>query len=277
MRSRWIQALAITVAVVVLLTSHQVHLAAQQETPTPASGAGTVPEGVVVEPLGRQELGQLQPGPAFIGLARLIFEPDAAAPVETATGPTLFFVESGMVTFEVDGGTTVVQATPSGSGASVGAGSQLLIPVGAIFSSRNDGPAPAAVLRVAISSVAPGPVVAPGVTFQRLASAVAEALPSPPAWIALSRVTLTPGARTVTRARQEDGPDLLFVEVGRATIGVPGAEMTLSPGNTAVIQPKTESVIRNGTISPLVLLVLALSSEPIETSVATPATGTPEA
>lgn len=243
---------------------------AAQDTGT---GATQLPEGVAVTVLGRQEIDPMPAAPAYIGLARLTYQPGAGVPVQRADGPTVIYVDSGTVTVQT--GEAAAQATPTAGGSTLSAGQQILIPAGTSFATRNDGAIPAVALRLAIYPSAPDAVAEQGIRFERLAGAVAQTLPSGRAFVTLSRVTLTPGSNTVTRTRQEDGPDLAYVDTGTLGVTAPGIDTTLSPGNMAFVEAGVAASARNAGFGPTVALVISISTEPGDTGVTTPQAETP--
>ena len=268
MRRSKTRGLVAVIAVLALLGAGAGAIRAQDT----GSGGAQLPEGVAVSVLGRQEINPMPAAPAYLGLARMTYEPGAGTAMQRADGPTILHVESGSITLQTD---VTTEATPAGGGSPVNTGEQVLLPAGTTFTSRNDGEIPASVLRAVIHPFAPEPVAAPGIRFERLAAAVANTLPNGRGFITLSRVTLTPGASTLTRGRQQDGPDLAYVDVGTLGLTAPGTESTHSPGNMLFVEAGVDARARNAGVGPVVVLVLSISTDPAETGVATPAVGTP--
>lgn len=268
MRIQAVRVLVTTVALLAVLGAGIGSIAAQDT----GTGGAQLPEGVAVSVLGRQEINPMPAAPAYLGLARVTYEPGAIAPVQRADGPTILHVESGSLTLQTG---EAAQATPTAAGSTINTGEELLLPAGTAFATRNDGAIPAVVLRAVIHPFAPEPVAAPGIRFERLAAAVANTLPSGRAFVTLSRVTLTPGANTITRPRVQDGPDLAYVDVGTLGVTAPGTDSTHSPGNMLYIEPGVEARARNAGFGPAVILVFSISTDPGDVGVATPEAGTP--
>ncbi len=267
-RSRTTGFLVTVVALLAVLAGGLQSIAAQDT----GTGGGQLPEGVAVAVLGRQEIDPMPPAPAYLGLARVTYEPGASAPVQRAEGPTILHVESGSLTLQTG---EAALATPTNGVSTLNTGEEVLLPAGTAFTTRNDGAIPTVVLRAVIHPFAPEPVAAQGIRFERLAAAVANTLPSGRAFVTLSRVTLTPGANTITRARQQDGPDLAYVDVGTLGVTAPGTDSTHSPGNMVFIEAGVEARARNAGFGPVVILVLSITTDPGDTGVATPEAGTP--
>jgi quercetin dioxygenase-like cupin family protein len=233
---------------------------------------GQLPEGVAVAVLANHEVDPMPAAPAYLGLARLTYEPGASTVVQQADGPTMLHVESGSLMLQTG---EAAEVSPSAGGSMINTGEEVLIPAGTAFTTRNDGTTAARAIRVVIHPFAPEPVAAPGIRFERLAASVANTLPNGRAFITLSRVTLTPGANTITRARQQDGPDLAYVDVGTLGLTAPGTDSTHSPGNMVFVEAGVEARARNAGIGPVVFLVVSIGTEPVATDVATPVAGTP--
>ena len=238
----------------------------------PGTGGAELPEGVAVAVLGRQEINPMPAAPAYLGLARVTYAPGASAGEQRADGPTILHVEFGSLTLHMG---EAAPATPTADGFTINAGDELLLPAGTTFTTRNDGAVPASVLRAVIHPFAPEPVAAPGIRFERLAAAVVDTLPSGRAFVTLSRITLTPGASTITRARQEEGPDLAYVDVGTLGVSASGIDSTHSPGNMIFVEAGVDARARNAGLGPVVILVFSISTDPGDAGVATPAAGTP--
>ena len=230
-----------------------------------AGEPAALPEGVTVAPLLVEPLTALPPAPAYVGLARLTYQPGAAVASQGVAGTTLLYVESGSIVAEVGGAVVTGAAGPvgtaaaspaAGGGTPVAAGRPIVVPADTPFATRNDGSGPADVLQVRVSASAAPPPLAAGVLFYRLASGVATALPAAPVQVGLGRVTLDAGASTALAP--VPGPVLIVVEFGTLSLVTPGSEATLSLGGTAFIQGGTESAARNAGAGPLVLLVLAV-------------------
>jgi quercetin dioxygenase-like cupin family protein len=207
-------------------------------------------------------MGSALQAPAWVGFARFTLQAGASTAMETAPGPTLYIGESGTVTFDYGDGQDAGLSTPAGNSPTVGPGVDNLISANTRYAFRNDGGETATLLRVVIHPVAPVIQPAAGVSYQLLVGGVAAALPAASTWATVSRISMAPGASTSTRVRRENGPDLIFVESGAVSLALPGAEIGLSPGDTAVIQANNENLIRDAGRRPAVLLVLALSSAP---------------
>lgn len=268
-RSRTTGAFVTIVALLAILAGGLRSIAAQDT----GTGGGQLPEGVAVAVLGSQEIDPMPAAPVYVGLARLTYAPGASIPVQREDGPTILYVDSGTVTVQT--GDEAAQATPTVGGSTLNTGQQFLIPAGTPYAARNDGTTPAVTLRLALYPSAPEAVAAEGVRFERLAGAVAQTLPSGRAFVTLSRVTLTPGSNTVTRTRQEDGPDLAYVDTGTLGVTAPGVDITLSPGNMAFVEAGVAAGARNAGFGPAVALVVSISTEPTDTGIATPEAGTP--
>ena len=233
---------------------------------------GQLPEGVAVAMLASHEVDPMPAAPAYLGLARLTYEPGASTVVQQADGPTMLHVESGSLMLQTG---ETAEVSPSAGGSMINTGEEVLIPAGTAFTTHNDGTTATRVIRVVIHPSAPEPVAAPGIRFERLAASVANTLPNGRAFITLSRVTLTPGANTITRARQQDGPDLAYVDVGTLGLTAPGTDSTHSPGNMVFVEAGVEAKARNAGVGPVVFLVVSISTEPADTGMATPVAGTP--
>lgn len=231
-----------------------------------------LPEGVAVEVLGRQEISPVPATPAYLGLARLTYEPGAATVVQLAEGPTILHVEAGSLALQTG---EAAQATPIADGSTINTGEEVLLPAGTTYITRNDGGIPARVIRAVVNPSATVPVTAPGIRFERLAGAVAKTPPSDQMFVTLTRVTLTPGADTISRSRQQDGPDLAYMDVGTLGVTAPGIQGTHSPGTMVFIEPGVEAAAHNAGFGPVVLLTLSISAEPGDTGVATPEAATP--
>lgn len=237
--------------------------AAQEAESTPAA---EITEGVASATLARLEVDALPPAPAYLGLARLVYGPNGAGPVETSGGLTLFTVVSGTVVFRpVTTSTATPASLPTGAGEiRVAAGDQWVADPGTVFTSRNEGTVPAEALRVVVYPAAPPPSFSDGVRFDRLAFGVTVALPPGPAALELDRVTLVPGASMPARAGV--GPQLFYVESGTALLTSPGVESSLAPGTSAFLQLGAPAELRGAGDAPLVLLVVSVVSTSAESA-----------
>jgi quercetin dioxygenase-like cupin family protein len=231
----------------------------------PAGEPAALPEGVTVAPLLVEPLTALPPAPAYVGLARLTYPPGAAVASQVVAGTTLLYVESGSIVAEVGGAAVTGSAGPvgtaaaspaAGGGTPVEAGRPIVVPADTPFATRNDGPQPAIVFQVEIYASATPPPLGASLSFLRLGSGVATALPAAPVQVGLGRVTLDAGAST--DLAEVPGPVLVVVEFGTLSLVTPGSEATLGLGGTAFIQGGTQSAARNAGSGPLVLLVLAV-------------------
>jgi mannose-6-phosphate isomerase-like protein (cupin superfamily) len=186
-------------------------------------------------------------------------------------------MESGTFGFDIGGEQNADAATPGTNTSTLRPGEQILIPANTPYSVRNEGGEQATLLRVVMYASAP--IIEPmtGITYQLLVGGVTQSLPPAPTWVTVSRVSLAAGASVSTRGRTQDGPDLAFIEAGVVSVAVPGAELVLSPGGTAIVQPNTEVNVRDAGTRPAVILVVSFSNVPLETPVATPEAGTPVA
>ncbi len=232
-----------------------------------AQESDALPEGVAVTRLTRDEI-EVPAAPVYVGLARFTFGPGSQYLPETGTGPAVFFVESGTMTFYTDDGAVPLQspgATPvAGTGTVVEAGQQFTVPSGMLYASHNEGAAAASVLRVVAYPAAAVPTGGANTIFERLAYGVVTELPAAPVAVELDRFTILPGASTELVAAS--GPRLLFVEAGTATLSTPGVTTALT---TAFIDAGTESAVQNAGGEPLVVLQVSLVSA--SASAATPA------
>ena len=98
-------------------------------------------------------------------------------------------------------------------------------------------------------------------------------LPPPPAFMALVRLTLAPGAVLPSDEDDRAGA-LLVVESGTVTLDIQGAAPTtskLGPGESFYVAPFLDAVLRNEGDEPVVMLLLAIIAPEEETAAATPA------
>ena len=206
---------------------------AQEATPsgqeaTP-SDTGAAPEGLVAQVLAQGVIGDAPRLPAHVDLGRLVFPPGARTPPGPDPGPSLTFVESGVLTIRLDGPATVTRAaTAATPGAAVPAtpdavvtlraGDGIFIPAGTGFQVRNEGQEPAAFLVARIF-----PIVGDFGAYQTLARGEWTALPAGPLTFALVRVTFAPGAEDP--AAGPTGPLLAYVEQGAFTETVTSGEV----------------------------------------------------
>jgi hypothetical protein len=216
-RGRWIIAQAAT-ALLLILTLVAVYVAFGPGRPHPADVPvveATPPAspdvGVMIEPLGAGTADALPDAPAWLMTFHATFRPGGRFGVEPSEGPDLAAVTSGTLTYQADQPLVVTRAAagdtpgareviPAGTDAVVGAGDAVLIPLGAKVSRRNDGADPAVEVMTMIEgtflgtagrSGSTGVADLPIVTFH---ISDAHTLPPAPATIALSRITLAPGA-----------------------------------------------------------------------------------
>ena len=188
--------------------------------------------------------------------------------------PMLLYVEAGRLTATVEAGATVTRATavkraaapvPPGYPAGLRTGDLLVVPAGARFALRHDGPVSPTVLVVVLAPAAepePAAFAPPGVSARTLGTGTLTGFPGGPGSVALRRLAVAPTAAIPVETAA--GPEMLVVEAGVAGLrqGPRGAEVTRGAGGDAstVVPAGTLLALRNAGDEPLGLLRLTIAA-----------------
>jgi len=217
---------------------------------TPATdGTGTV------EPIVATMLAELPPPPLFAGVAQVIVPPGARTTTAGTAGPRLLAIEAGSLTVGVAGPAHVWRAigpgtgpasgsspVPAGDDVVLGPGDSLAVGAGGVREVRNDGAHASVFLDAALFPPGAEPVAAAfttpdGVSFQLLAGAVIEAVPSEPVTFGLTRLRLERGQTLPAAARS--GPAVAYVEAGSLDVVPTAGEVRF--GRAAAPAPSTSA------------------------------------
>lgn len=170
------------------------------------------------ESLIRIPVDDVPPAPAFVALARFLYEPGAFFPPAAGAGPVAIHVEAGSLTFNAQAPVLWIRAgggeerPAPGTDFTVGPGDQLLVPGGVLHTARSNGPGAASTVGVALFAGAPALQFPPGISFQPMVTGLASTLPTGSGTIALERVTLDAGEHV--HGPPSAGVEMLFVERG---------------------------------------------------------------
>lgn len=223
----------------------------------------------------RAVIHDVPPAPAFVALARFMYDPGAFFPTAAGAGPVVVRVEAGALSFQTEKPVELTRGgppaqpvqIPAGGSFDVGIGDQIYVPGDTPHSATNRATLSAVSGGLAIFRGAPAQEFPPGLTFHPLVIGQALSLPAGSALETVDRLTYPPGARD---SRTESGLGLVYVEQGKLGLGVeqgqvvvnrrvkvisgappgpppppepvpPGSQTTLDIGEGAVVQ--TGSVI----------------------------------
>jgi quercetin dioxygenase-like cupin family protein len=153
-------------------------------------------------------------GTAYVELSRWTVDPGARQSIGSQLGPIMFVLESGSLALPSDDADAEMKP---GDVATVIAGQSMAV--------QNNGSEPAVELVVAVTPEKPAWPAETGVTQMTLAGGMVE-LPTEPARVSLSRLTLAP--ETITLAQSIAGPEFLAVEKGDLSLALHPGEMTIT-------------------------------------------------
>lgn len=251
-------------------------VSAQDGTPAPETPEPTAP-GQMTVPLAIGLFESVPDAPVAFYLSLATFPPGASTPPEPDPGPSMTYVQSGQLRFEIEGPATVtrldVGPQPATGEVTVGAGDWVVVPMGVPFRVLNEGSEYAVALVAGLlpletvtgatpSAEEATPIASPegtpsalaspeGTTpefiFEPLAGGVIAELPPAPLAVALLRLTYDPGAGDPIPS-QNAGPLIGYVEngqigytlaSGQATTGKAGSlEFTEAPvGQEVILNP----------------------------------------
>ena len=239
---------------------------------------------------------RLPPGSIVVGLARLTYAPGAISPRHALPGPLLLVVEAGTLTAHLDSPGQLLR--PDSPRRVLGEvvlhqGDSLLLPAATAVVFHNEGVLPSLVLAVGVfpTTILPreplpiglsqGQSVrwrdewSPGARVHALAGGWLVAPPSA-ATIALQRLSLPSGGGLTLPA---PGAAVLAVEAGALKVVAggrgwlqhpdgpddgmrPGADVTLLPGDDAVLRDRASLTLRNDGESPLLALQVVVVPAP---------------
>lgn len=247
----------------------------------------------VVTSLSRSEHTAIPADPVNLGIARLIFKPGRESPFWSLPGPLLLAVGSGALSASLRSPGQVQRRTGTrelGVGdVLLAPGDALILPTGSWASLRGVEAMPTVVLAAGVfpasgvgrADARLAPVVgrdwSPTADVLQLTAGTAVDLDAPLVRIELSRAVVDPGSAlslTATAALTfvvETGSLTLTPDRGEVVLPdpaarderiVPGTEVTLLPGGSALLENMASATVRNDGSGPLNLLMLAVDPDP---------------
>jgi steroid delta-isomerase-like uncharacterized protein len=174
------------------------------------------------------------PAPAFVALARFMYDPGAFFPTAAGAGPVVVRLEAGALSFHTEkpvyltrgGPPADPQEIPGGGSFDVGIGDQIYVPGDTPHSATNRARLSAVSGGLAIFRGAPAQEFPPGLTFHPLVIGQALSLPPGSALETVDRLTYGPGGRDPSRT--EGGLGLYYVEQGKLGLGVEQGQVVVN-------------------------------------------------